>query len=160
AMVVGASALEVTGDGWSSNPFSPKVSAPFSAALGISAATLGAGPGITAYDAGLTLTVDDESLRISDLSATVFGGKVTGLFEIKNNAGTGLFSSQLKLEGADIPAVFGDVGLAGVGDLSTTLSATGKSVSGLVATLSGSGTAAFRSLVVEGVNPEALPALI
>ncbi len=160
AMVVGASALEVTGDGWSSNPFSPKVSAPFSAALGISAATLGAGPGITAYDAGLTLTVDDESLRISDLSATVFGGKVTGLFELKNNAGTGLFSSQLKLEGADIPAVFGDVGLAGVGDLSTTLSATGKSVSGLVATLSGSGTAAFRSLVVEGVNPEALPALI
>ena len=46
------------------------------------------------------------------------------------------------------------------GDISTALSASGKSVGGLVATLSGSGTAAFRSLVVDGVNPLAFPEFI
>ncbi len=44
AMVLGRSALESTGGGWSSVPFAPQVSAPFSAELGISAATVTAGP--------------------------------------------------------------------------------------------------------------------
>ena len=65
----------------------------------------------------------------------------------------GCFSGQMKLAGADIASILGDAGLHGSGDLSTALSASGKSVGGLVATLSGSGTAAFRSLVVDGVNP-------
>ncbi len=56
--------------------------------------------------------------------------------------------------------MLGDAGLHGSGDISTALSASGKSVSGLVATLSGSGTAAFRSLVVDGVNPQAFPEFI
>ena len=64
-----------------------------------------------------------------------------------------MFSGQIKLSDADISSILGDAGLKGVGDVSTALSASGKSVGGLVATLSGSGTAAFRSLVVDGINP-------
>ena len=41
-----------------------------------------------------------------------------------------------------------------------TLSASGKSIGGLVATLSGSGTAAFRSLTVDGVDPLAFEQFI
>ena len=160
AMVLGESALESTGDGWSSAPFAPKVSAPFSAELGIAAATLTAGPAVTVYDANLTLRLDDESLRLADLQGKLHGGDVTGLFELKNNDGTGLFSGQMKLDGADIASILGDAGLHGSGDISTALSAGGKSVGGLVATLSGSGTAAFRSLVIDGVNPLAFPEFI
>ena len=90
AMVLGESALESTGNGWSSVPFAPKVTAPFSAELGIVAATLSAGPAATAYDTSLTLRLDDESLRLSDLSGKLFDGEVTGLFELKNSDGTGL----------------------------------------------------------------------
>jgi len=160
AMVLGETALEPNGGGWSSAPFAPRVTAPFGAELGISAATVTAGPAVTAYDANLMLMLDDESLRLADLSGKLHGGELTGLFELKNNDGTGLFSAQMKLAGADIETVLGDAGLRGAADISTALSASGKSVSGLVATLSGSGTAAFRSLVVDGINPQALPDLI
>ena len=78
----------------------------------------------------------------------------TGLFELKNNGGTGLFSGQVKLSGADLGAALGEPASTGTGDFSTTLSASGKSVGGLVAALSGSGTAALRSLKIAGVNPE------
>ncbi len=108
----------------------------------------------------MTLRLDNEALRVADLSAKLFEGDVSGLFELKNNAGTGLFSGQLKLAGADIASVLGDVGLTGRADISTALSATGKSVGGLVSTLSGSGTAAFNSLVVDGVNTSAFPEFI
>lgn len=160
AMVLGEPALEGTGDGWSSVPFAPKVTAPFSAELGVSVATVTAGPAVSVYDASLALMLDDQSLRLSDVSGKLHGGALTGLFELKNNDGTGLLSAQMKLSGADIASALGDAGLRGSGDMSTALSASGKSVGGLVATLSGSGTAAFRSLVVEGVNPLALPQLI
>ena len=66
----------------------------------------------------------------------------------------------MKLDGADLATALGGTGLSGTGDVSTALSASGKSVGGLVATLSGSGTAAFRSLVIAGVNPLALPQFI
>ncbi|MEP9388653.1 AsmA-like C-terminal region-containing protein [Mesorhizobium sp. KR9-304] len=160
AMVLGESALESTGNGWSSAPFAPIVSAPFSAELGVAAATLSAGPAVTAYDVALTLKLDDDSLRLSDLIGKLFDGELSGLFELKNSGGTGLFSGQMKLSGADIRSVLGDAGLQGSGDISTTLSASGKSVGGLVATLSGSGSAAFRSLTIDGVNPLALPQFI
>jgi len=160
AMVLGETALENAGGIWSSAPFSPKAASPFSAEVGIAAATLVAGPALTAYDASLTLSLDDESLRLSNLSAKLYGGQATGLFELKNNDGTGLFSTQMRLAGADIHSLLVETGLSGAGDLSTTLSASGKSISGLVAALSGSGTAAFSSLTVEGLNPAAFGAFI
>ncbi len=160
AMVVGESALESSGQSWPSAPFSPKIAAPFTADLGIAAGTVTAGPAVTAYDASLALKLDDESLRLSDLSAKLHGGDLSGLFELKNGGGTGFASAQMKLAGADIAAVLGVEGMKGSGDLSTSLSASGKSVGGLVASLSGSGTAAFRSLVIAGIDPAALPALV
>ena len=160
AMVLGETALESDGRGWPSTPFAPRVSAPFGAELAITAATLTAGPAVTAYDASLTLHLTDEALRVSDLSGKLYDGDVSGLFELKNNGGTGLFSGQMKLVGADIPSALGDVGLDGTADISTTLSATGKSIGGLVATLSGSGTAGFHSLVIDGINTSAFPEFI
>ena len=159
-MVLGEAALESGGPSWSQTPFQPAVTAAFSADLDIAAGTVTAGASINAYDASLSLRLNDEGLRLSNLSAKLFGGDASGMFEIKNNSGTGLFSTQMKLDRADLSALLGTASVHGETDVSTALSASGKSVSGLVATLAGSGTAAFRSLVVDGLNPLAFPAFI
>ncbi|MBA1139083.1 AsmA family protein [Mesorhizobium neociceri] len=145
---------------WPTAPFSQKSSLPFSADLDLTTATLAAGPMATAYDASLSLKLDQEGIRVSDLKAKLLGGALTGLFELKNTDGTGLFSGQMKLAGADLATVLPNAGLSGSGDFSTGLSTSGKSVDAMIAALSGSGTAALKGLTIAGVNPDAFGALI
>ncbi|TRC90660.1 AsmA family protein [Mesorhizobium sp. WSM4310] len=148
------------GGSWPAAPFSQKSSLPFTAALDLTTAALAAGPFATAYDAAFSLKLDQEGIRVSDLKAKFLGGALTGLFELKNNEGTGLFTGQMKLAGADLATVLPDTGIGGVGDFSTTLSTSGKSVDAMIAALSGSGTATLRGLQVAGVNPDAFNALL
>ncbi|MER8429931.1 AsmA family protein [Mesorhizobium caraganae] len=145
---------------WPTAPFSQKSSLPFTADLDLTTATLAAGPLATAYDASLSLKLDQEGIRVSDLKAKLLGGALTGLFELKNTDGNGLFSSQMRLAGADLTTVLPNAGLSGSGDFSTGLSTSGKSVDAMIAALSGSGTAALRGLTIAGVNPDAFGALI
>ncbi|ANT52504.1 AsmA-like C-terminal region-containing protein [Mesorhizobium amorphae] len=145
---------------WPTTPFSQKPNLPFTADLDLTTAALAAGRFATAYDAALSLKLDQEGMRVSDLKAKLFGGALTGLFELKNNDGTGLFSGQMKLAGGDLSAVLPGAGLSGSGDVSTTLSTSGKSVDAMVAELSGSGTAALKGLAIAGVNPDAFGAFI
>ncbi|QND63912.1 AsmA family protein [Mesorhizobium loti] len=145
---------------WPATPFSQKSSLPFTADLDLTTAALAAGRFATAYDAAFSLKLDEEGIRVSDLKAKLLGGALTGLFELKNNDGTGLFTGQMKLAGADLANVLPDAGISGIGDFSTALSSSGKSVEGMVAALSGSGTATLKSLQVAGVNPDAFPAFL
>lgn len=149
-----------TNGGWPTAPFSQKSSLPFTADLDLTAASLAAGPFATAYDAKLSLKLDQEGIRVSDLKAKFLGGALTGLFELKNNDGTGLLSGQVKLAGADLATVLPEAGISGSGDFSTSLSTSGKSVDAMVAALSGSGTAALRGMAIAGFNPNAFRALI
>ncbi|RVD38646.1 AsmA protein, partial [Mesorhizobium sp. M4A.F.Ca.ET.020.02.1.1] len=146
--------------GWPTAPFSQKSSLPFTADLDLTTGALAAGPFATAHDASLSLKLDQEGIRVSDLKARLFGGALTGLFELKNNDGTGLFSGQMKLAGADLSALLPNAGLSGSGDVSTALSTSGKSVDAMAAALSGSGTATLRGLTIAGVNPDAFPAFV
>ncbi|WP_095202204.1 AsmA family protein [Mesorhizobium carmichaelinearum] len=148
------------GGAWPAAPFSQKSSLPFTADLDLTTAALAAGPLATAYDASLSLKLDQEGIRVSDLKAKLLGGALTGLFELKNTDGTGLFTGQMKLAGADLANVLPDAGIGGSGDFSTTLSTSGKSVDAMIAALSGSGTAALRGLQVAGVNPDAFSAFL
>ncbi|KRB22826.1 MULTISPECIES: AsmA family protein [Mesorhizobium] len=145
---------------WPSSPFSQKSSLPFTADLDLTTSALAAGPFATAYDAAFSLKLDKEGIRVSDLKAKLLGGALTGLFELKNNEGTGLFTGQMKLAGADLANVLPDAGVGGIGDFSTTLSTSGKSVDAMIAALSGSGTATLRSLQIAGVNPDAFSAFL
>lgn len=160
AMVLGEEPLRSGEQGWPTIPFQPGSTAPFGVNLGIEAATLAAGPLATASEARLSLRLDGDGLRVADLSARLFGGEASGLFELKNNAGTGLFSGQLKLVGADLERAIGKRALDGTIDVSAALTASGKSIGGMVAGLSGSGTAALDDLVIQGVNPDALAGFI
>ncbi|MER9306118.1 AsmA family protein [Mesorhizobium sp. M0496] len=145
---------------WPATPFSQKSNLPFTADLDLTTAALAAGRFATAYDAAFSLKLDQEGIRVSDLKAKLLGGALTGLFELKNNDGTGLFTGQMKLAGADLATVLPDAGISGNGDFSTALSSSGKSVEGIVAALSGSGTATLKSLQVAGVNPDAFNAFL
>ncbi|MER9294690.1 AsmA family protein [Mesorhizobium sp. M0510] len=145
---------------WPATPFSQKSNLPFTADLDLTTAALAAGRFATAYDAAFSLKLDQEGIRVSDLKAKLLGGALTGLFELKNNDGTGLFSGQMKLAGADLATVLPDAGISGIGDFSTALSSSGKSVEGMVAALSGSGTAALKGVKVAGVNPDAFGAFL
>lgn len=159
-MMLGASALSGDGRAWPATPFAPEPVVPFSADLDIVAGTLMAEPLATASDAVLKLKLDNQGLRLTNLKAKLFGGALEGLFELKNNDGTALVSGQLKLDGSDVAAIPGAGGLVGRGDFSAALSGSGKSVEGLVASLSGSGTAVVDQLTLPGFNPDAFEPLI
>ncbi|TIS55149.1 AsmA family protein [Mesorhizobium sp.] len=158
--LLGDQSFLATNKNWPTAPFSQKSSLPFTADLDLTTAALAAGPFATAYDAMLTLKLDQEGIHVSDIKAKLLGGALSGLFELKNNEGTGLFSGQMKLSGADLATVLPGPGMSGSGDFSMALSTSGKSVDAMVAALSGSGTAALKGLTIAGVNPDAFGALI
>ncbi|BBD38712.1 AsmA family protein [Aminobacter sp. NyZ550] len=159
-MTLGVAALESGNGGWPTAAFAPKPIAPFSADLEIIAGTLLAEPLATANDAVLALQIDSQALRLSNIKAKLYGGDLGGLVELKNNDGTAFVSGQLKLDGADVAAVPVASDIGGKGNFSATLSGSGKSVEGLVASLAGSGTADIDGLVLPGFNPDAFAALI
>lgn len=152
--------LAAKGGGWPTTPFSQKSTLPFSADLDLNTAALAAGPFATAHDATLSLKLDREGIHVSDLKAKLYGGALTGLFELKNTDGTGLFSGQLRLAGSDLSAVLPGSGVSGNGDISVALSTSGKSVDAMIAALSGSGTTALKGLTIAGINPDAFAPII
>lgn len=161
AMVLGDAALENTLDStWPRAPFRDRSGAPFSADVKLNAATLYAGETVTADSASMNLRLDEEGFAVSDLTANMNGGKLAGLIELKNNDGTGLLSAQLKLDGADMGTLLPHAGLSGRADLTTSVTASGKTIEGLVAGLAGSGSAVLEDLQIEGINPDAFGPMI
>ncbi|WP_027168760.1 AsmA family protein [Mesorhizobium sp. WSM3224] len=146
--------------GWPTTPFSQKSTLPFNADLDLNTSALAVGSFATAHDAAFSLKLDREGIHVSDLKAKLYGGDLTGLFDLKNTEGTGLFSGQMRLAGSDLSAVLPGAGIGGGGDLSAALSTSGKSVDAMIAALSGSGTAALKGLKVDGINPDGFAAII
>jgi len=160
AMVLGDAAL-APGEGlWPETAFQPKASSPFTADIALSAGTAFVGMLGTASEARMDARLDGEGIRIANLEAKAYDGTLSGLFELKNTGGTALFTGQLKLTGADLAILAPASGVTGRADITANLSSSGKSAEALAASLSGSGTAAVRDIVVEGANPDALQAII
>ncbi|MBZ9819251.1 AsmA family protein [Mesorhizobium sp. CA4] len=146
--------------GWPTTPFSQKSTLPFNADLDLNTSALAVGSFATAHDASFSLKLDREGIHVWDLKAKLYGGDLTGLFDLKNTEGTGLFSGQMRLAGSDLSAVLPGAGIGGSGDLSAALSTSGKSVDAMIAALSGSGTAALKGLKVDGINPDGFAAIL
>lgn len=159
AIVLGEASLLGEPGEWASAPFSRRRSLPFAADVDVSADTLSAGS-VTAYDATLSLRSDEAGLRVDDLKATYDGGALAGRFDLKNNGGTGLISAQFQLRGADLAREPALAGLTGRGDVSVTLSGSGKSVGATVAALSGSGSVALHGVGIDGINAAGLPEIL
>ena len=160
AMVLGDASLQPAGDNWPTVPFQSKAAMPFTGELELTFSSIAAGIFGVLDDAHMLAVIARDGVRLADVSGRLDGGELTGLLEAKNNEGTALVSTQFKLAGADLRQFLQGSGLAGSGDFTASLSASGKSVEALVASLSGSGTAAIKDASIPGVNPDALPALL
>ncbi len=160
AMVLGEAALVGDGESWPKTPFAGAAALPLSADVDITAGTVSAGALGVAEGVTFNGALGAEGLRIGELKASMHGGALTGLVEIKNNGGTAMVSGQAKLAGADIESLLDGGGLAGRADVTATLSASGKTVEGLVASLSGSGTAKARGLTIAGLDAGAFAGII
>lgn len=158
--ILGAGSFEASSAGWPQAPFEPKARPPFTAELDVTADRLAVGHVAEAGKSRLSARLDREGLHVSDLAADWRGGRLSGLFELSNTGGTGLFSGQLTLAGIQLGALLPGSGLSGTGDFGASLTASGKSVEGMIASLAGSGTARLTNLSAPGVDPAALPALI
>ncbi|MBN9068652.1 MAG: AsmA protein [Rhizobiales bacterium] len=159
-MLFGSEALRSKNGGWPETPFNTHPQPAFTGDLDLAAKTLQAGPLATVREAKFKASLDANGLSISDLAAKTDGGKLSGLFELRNNGGTGLFSGQMKLDGADLGQLLAGTGLSGSADLSASVTANGKSLDGMVASLAGSGTSSFRGLTIPGIDTNALPAIL
>jgi len=160
AAVLGPTALQSESGEWPQAPFQQSATPPFTAEIEIAAQRLDFGAMASAQNARLIAEINHEGMRVSGLDAEYEGGQLGGLFELRNTDGTGLFSAQMQLD--DVPAerLLPETGLHGVAHLTATLSSSGKSVDGVVAALAGSGSATVDGLAVDGLNPDALPALL
>ena len=152
AMVLGEAALASAEDGeWSSVPFQQKAAAPFSADLTIAAATLSAGAFAHAYDASLSLRLDGEGFRVRrSLGETLRRRSRRTVRAEEQWRDRAVFGPDETDGGRSRNGAWREPASSGTGDFSTALSASGKSVGGLVPALSGSGTAALT--VADGVG--------
>jgi uncharacterized protein involved in outer membrane biogenesis len=160
AMVVGDQALQPAAGKWSSAAFQPQAGLPFTADIDLSFGSVSAGLFGVVEDVHGQASVAADGIRLSDVKGKLDGGELTGLFEAKNNAGNVVVSTQFKLSDADVDQLLTGSGVTGRGDVGASLSAAGKSVEALFASLSGSGTATVRQLNVPGINAGALPAIL
>ncbi len=162
AMLLGEAAFQPGTDGKRSmaTPFSPSAMFPFSASLILEAAKLGFGVDYPLEEASLRLVVDDHRLRVSDLRASYRGGMLSGLFDLQNNGGTGLLSTQFTYHDAALSALTATETVGGNATVSADLTANGKSLAGLVSSLSGSGTGVLKDVVIQGVNPDVFDGFI
>ena len=160
ALVLGEGKLEGDGMSWANAAFPPRAGAPFTADLNLKAGAVGWGVETVATDAAMQARLTREGFSVANLSAAVDDGRIAGLFEVKNNDGTGVLAGQATLSGIDVSRLPGAAGLSGRATLSANVTTSGKSVEAMAASLSGTGTAALTDMEVRGINPNALPALM
>ena len=160
AIVLGEESMQGEGEGWPSAPFVDTLRLPFTAQIDMAVDALDAGFQPLADDVTFSARLDREGLRISSLSGRMLGGTVKALGELTNNGGTGLLSAQVSLSDARAAELLGIEPVEGKANLSATVTASGKSVEGLVASLAGSGTARLHDLVIPAVNPNALEGIL
>ncbi len=107
-----------------------------------------------------TASLKDGALRLDDTKGDLFGGKLGGMFELRNTSGTGLATGQFTLDQAAIDALYlpenGIAPVKGKAKISASINATGTSMDELVKSIAGSGVVAVSDLAINALNPEAL----
>jgi hypothetical protein len=105
-------------------------------------------------------SLKDGALRLDDVKGDLFGGKLGGMFELRNTSGTGLATGQFTLDQAGIDELYRpDTRVPAVGGkakISASVNATGTSMEQLVKSVAGSGVVAVSDLTINALNPAAL----
>ncbi|MGX1306672.1 hypothetical protein AB7M35_001392 [Amorphus suaedae] len=115
-------------------------------------------------DAHFGLVLGPERVRLDDVTGRYAGGDVAGSFALTRSDGQATLATRVALTGADFETLSwqqdGEPVATGTLDLSVQADAIGRSVSGMVAALSGSGTFALKDGVLRHLDPAAFRAAI
>ncbi|MFS8039287.1 AsmA family protein [Xanthobacter sp. AM11] len=135
-----------------------------SLALDLTAARLAVVGPYALTGARLRLSGDAADLDLRDMSGAMGGGRAMAGLRLRRQ-GEGIEASgRLVLEQVEADALISATGARtpprGRVNLTLDLGGSGRSVLGVVQTLSGQGTLAVRNLVIEGANPAALDAVL
>ena len=159
-LAFGADAFAGTGESWPTAPFASGVTTPVTTDVELVVDRLMAGTFARASNAQLTMRLGSDGISLTDISAQMHGGDLSGLVDIRNAEATANVSGQLRVSNARLREVLNEPALAGTLDASAAFTASGKTVESLIATLGGSGTAGVSELAVNGINPNALAELL
>lgn len=160
ALLFGEPALSDGEGRWPDAPFRANPSMQFTADVAVDAEIIEINGKASAGDASFRLRIGRDEVAFSDLSATYGGGRASAIVDLRNDSGTGLFSAQVMLKDVSVQGLFENSGIAGAGELSAVLSASGKSIGALVDSLSGSGSAKVDGLEISGIDPAAFIRII
>lgn len=158
-------APEAGKDGWSDAPFAGAILRGFDAAVDIRAATLDVADGLAVANAVLSTRLAGERLDLALQAGDFAGGSATGALSIVNRDGDAAVSGQLATKGTVLaellPGAKGDKPpLAGTLDLSGQFEGGGRSLAGVVATLSGGGSLHIGPGSIRAVDPNAFGATV
>lgn len=105
-----------------------------------------------------------DELSLTDATGDWLGGKLAGRVQVGNANGSGFLRSRLDVKGGDLTQAgwthAGAPVATGTFDLSVALEASGATPEAMAHAASGSGTATFNGMTLNGINSAALPQLI
>ncbi|MGX1096640.1 hypothetical protein ACSSVZ_000655 [Amorphus sp. MBR-141] len=157
--VLGPDAWSSAGDTvWPDQGFGPPLLSGAEIALDVATDTLWAGSA-RIDDARFGLVLGPDRMRLDDVAGHYAGGDVAGNLALARADGQATLATRIALTGADFETLAwqhdGEPVATGTLDLTVEADAIGRSVSGMVSALSGSGTFALRDGVLRHLDPAA-----
>lgn len=155
---------ESVAGGWSDAPFASPALAGLDASIGLKAARLTIGDDVAVENAIGNLNRSDGRLDLSLAAGTVAGGAATGALSITPADGAAGVSGQFAVKGARLGDFVwqagGEPALSGPLDLSAQFEGNGRSLAGVVATLSGGGSIGIGAGSAAKTDPTAFAATV
>ncbi|MGU3361090.1 AsmA family protein [Methylobacterium sp. M6A4_1b] len=118
--------------------------------------SLDLGRGLTATGATLGVALDEETLTLRDLDATLAGGRVAGRATLTRQGGAAALSGEGQITDAAIPGLVGPGPVEGRVTAQLRFGSSGESLTGLTNNLGGSGTLTLADLKLPGADPAGL----
>lgn len=159
-MIAGAAALQPGAEGALSSPFSGNSALAADGRIQLTAKVFDLGPIGEASDAAADVVFDVASIRLERFDAGLAGGKFSGSVSGANQDGTVTVGGDFALKAAATDRLATSPGVSGLVDLSGTLSASGKTMDGLVASMTGTGVMSIADGTIAGINPDGLGAFL
>lgn len=152
------------GAAWPTGAFGPPLVDGLDIAVDVEADRVELGRGFTADTAKGHLRLKPGELLIDGGEAGFAGGRLSGTLAIKRSDGQAGLSSSLRVTDADLSSLiwkrYGRPVATGRADVNANFEAAGRSINGLVSSLSGGGTFAIRRGELRSLNPEAFDLVI
>lgn len=167
AIMLGEDALEPSQSSkksiWPHGRFSVRPSLPLLLDMKLNVAQADMGQFGAIADFSTRLQKGMDQLNLNELTGNWAGGYLVGNVSLRNNDKAALLTSDLKWSGADLASIYrpetGNPFAGGV-KAAMTLNGSGSSIAELVASLTGSGSVDVESFVINGVDPDAFPAML